>query len=497
MKNKILNYIKVAAFLIFVAICVLGASILVKRKDSDYKYAPFFEQAREGNIDILFMGSSHVINGINPVQLYRDYGYTSYNMGGHGSVMQATYWELIEALDYCTPKWVVVDAYMLEKNYQYLDVMDDSYGETEKKTSVDQLHLNMDAWPLGKLKIAAVSDLIQDKNVRNEFLFDFIVYHSRWEELTGNDYKALSGKQDRTGLFGAEMRKEVELAPYDTPDPAPEQMLPEHTVGQEYLLKIIDECQRRGIGVVVSYLPFCATTEDKLAANSAGAIANAYGVPYVNMLNADIIDVYSDLNDTGHLNISGAAKVTEFWGQWFVVHGDLTDHRGDARYEAYENAVAEYMDENRDFLIENDDLYSDLEMLMLNDVSCVVYFNQDSNAFNDERLKNLVSQIADSQKVIRAKGPYILINDAATYTKYEANGTETLNGVSTGLGTMVYQPVELLFRLLYPMEDESMNYLYDDNHINYDIQLIAYDKEDGEVICHKYYRSYGDRYRID
>ena len=165
MKKRIINLIKIALFAAVVLACIVVAATVVRRKESNDKYADFFTQAEKGNIDVLFMGSSHMINGVNPASLYKDYGITSYNMGGHGSVMQATYWELIEALDYCSPKWVVVDAYMLEKNYQYLDVMNENTPQEDIDTSIDQLHLNMDCWPLNRLKLAAISDLIQDKQI--------------------------------------------------------------------------------------------------------------------------------------------------------------------------------------------------------------------------------------------------------------------------------------------------------------------------------------------
>ena len=495
MKKKVFDLLKILVFLAILAVCILGAVNLVRRSDSAYKYDVFFEQAQKDNIDVLFMGSSHVINALDPVMLYRDYGFTSYNMGGHGSVMQETYWELIEALDYCTPKWVVVDACMLEKNYQYIDLMGENNSDQDRTTSIKQLHLNMDAWPLNKLKIAAVKDLVKDPSVQREFLFDFIAYHSRWNELTSQDYKKLFGNGEKTTHFGAEMRKEVELSPTFFPSPDSGQELSEHTVGAEYLMKIIDECQRKGIGVVVTYLPFCATMEDKLAANTTGTIANMYGVPYLNMLNMDIIDLYTDLNDTGHLNITGAAKVTDFVGKWLSENGDLADHRGDAAYSCYDECVESLGKENISFILESGNLYAVLEMLALDDVSCVVYFNQDSGSFCDESAKKLVQNITGTDKVYTVSGPYVMIKDVAAKAVYEAGDGESIDGAVTGLGTLVYQPVEKLFRFLYPKEDESINYLYNDDHALDDIQVIIYDNESGEILGHKYFRSYGNTYR--
>ena len=497
MKTKVLNICKAAVFLLLLVICLMAAVIVVKRKESSYKYADFFEKAKKDQIDVLFMGSSHVINAVNPATLYRNYGITSYNMGGHGSVMQATYWELIEALDYCKPQWVVVDAYMLEKDYQYLDVMEENADPGDINTSVEQLHLNMDAWPLNRLKLAAVKNLIQDQDKRNQFLFDFIVYHDRWSELDANDYRALTGNADRNKLFGAEMRYEVEKTPASYPNPEEGALLSGHTVGQEYLRKIIDECQRDGIGVVVTYLPFCADTEDKVAANSAGVVASEYGVPYINMLDKDIIDIRTDLNDTGHLNASGAEKVTRYLGDWLTGNDEFTDHRGDAAYSDWQEKSDRYYAELTDRATMEEDLYTELEILSLNEVSSVIYFNQGSLAFRDDTLRKMVSNIAGTDNIYQANGPYILINDAGSSQCYEAFDDGFLGGVPTAMGNMIYQPVEARFRFLYAQENEDMNYLYDDEHTDFDIQVIIYDRNSGEVLGHRYFRSFGNNYRVD
>lgn len=495
MKRKLINIIKISLFAALAVFLLFAASGILERKDSDYKYSDFFDQAKKENIDVLFLGSSHVINAINPLDLYENYGYTSYNMGGHGSVLPATYWELIESLDYCTPKWVVVDAYMLEKDYQYLDVMESNANKDEINTSVDQLHLNMDCFPLNRLKIAAINDLIMDSEIRKEFLMDSLIYHGRWSELTEADYRAFWGNSDNNPMFGAEMRYDVERAPVFYPDPEPGQVLENHTMGQEYLMKIIDECQRRGIGVLVTYLPFCATTTDKIAANSTGNLAAIYGVPYINMLDMDIIDIYTDLNDIGHLNVTGAKKVTDYIGNWLNENADLMDHRGDDRYSDYAEKVSDYHLALTELILDNADLYTELDLLSLSEVGEVVYFNQESQVFTDKTVKKLVANISGTDKIDIDDGPYILIDDVASGNIYEACKDEMIDGAQTAMGSLVYQPVEKRFRFLYAKENEELNYLYDDEHIDHDIRIIIYDKQTGELLGQTYYRSYGNTYR--
>ena len=70
---------------------------------------------------------------------------------------------------------------------------------------------------------------------------------------TIDDYKALTGTADRNELFGAEMRYGIELTPGIYPNPEDDSGLGGETIGEEYLRKIIDECQRNDIGVFLWY----------------------------------------------------------------------------------------------------------------------------------------------------------------------------------------------------------------------------------------------------
>ncbi len=494
MKSFVKNLIKSILFLAALLICIFVATVVVRRKDSAFKYDDFFDKAAKNQIDVLFIGSSHVINGINPTVLFEEYGITSYNMGGHGSVMQATYWELMEALQYCKPKYVVVDTFLLQKDYQYLDVMYEDSSEDDRRTSVDQLHLNMDVWPLNDLKIAAVKDLIKDKDIQKEFLFDFIKYHGRWDELDHNDYKALTGTEERNNLFGAEMRYGMELTPGIYPNPEDSDGLGGDTVGEDYLRRIIDECQKNDIGIIVTFLTCSATTDDKRATDSARIISEEYDVPFFNMQELGVVDLYTDLNDTGHMNAMGAMKATRFVGDILSKDEDMVDHRGDDAYRDWQEKSDAFYRNIYELAVSSDNIYQQLNYLSSGDVSAVLYINDESQAFRDSQIQRLIHNFTKTPKIYHTDGPYIMINDVRSGKTYEASEAESLDGIETSLGTMHYQPVEHLFRLLYSDEDPDTNYLYDDSKIDYDIQIITYDNDTGEVLSHEYYRSYGCDY---
>ncbi|MBE5830005.1 MAG: hypothetical protein E7305_11200 [Butyrivibrio sp.] len=493
MKIKISSIIKTVAFLCVTVLCILATTVVLRSKESEYKYADFFDRADQ--IDVLFLGSSHVINAINPAVLFGEYGITSYNMGGHGSVMQSTYWELIEALQYCTPKAVVVDTYLLQKDYKYLDEMFEDSSDEDRATSVAQLHLNMDCWPMDKLKVAAVNDLIADKEIRKQFYEPFYVYHNRWEELDKNDYLAVLGKGDRNDLFGAEMRYGMELTPGIYPGPDDHDGLGGQTVGEEYLRKIIDECQRRGIDVYVTFLTCSASTDDKRAVDSARIICDAYEVPLIDMQELGVVDLYTDLNDTGHMNANGAIKATKYIGQILADSGELTDHRGDKAYDYWQNSADAFFDRIYHLGTASGSVYQQLNYLAgAGSVSSIVYINDGSQAFGDDQFHRLIHNFTATPKIYHTDGPYIMIRDAASGKVYEASGKESLDGIETSLGTVHYQPVEHLFRIFYTDEDPENNLLYDDDKFEYDIQIISYDAESGEILSHDYYKSYGSNY---
>ena len=158
---------------LFVGIGLHYLSWIVERKDSYRKYEPFYQQ--EENFDVLFIGQSHVLNGIFPMELWNEYGIVSYNMAGHGNRLATTYWVMKNALDYTQPKLIVVDCGML--------------AQEDKTGLAEQVHLSLDHFPLSENKIAAIEDLFPEDDTKWDFLWKFSTYHNRWNTLTSEDYE--------------------------------------------------------------------------------------------------------------------------------------------------------------------------------------------------------------------------------------------------------------------------------------------------------------------
>lgn len=397
-KSKWNNYIQrailCAAFTGVLMLVLFCASRIVERKESAEKNGSFLTEAAAGHIDGLLIGSSHVINGINPAQIYEETGCTVYNLGGHGSTLPVTYWTLVNALDYCTPRVVFVDTYMVEKDYQYLDINvegDDHHTDS----AVDQLHEVMDVFPDTANKRAAVADLIQDPETRLEFSADFIKYHSRWSSLTRKDLTEAFHVESTT-LMGAEMRYAVTdevshygLLPADDMDTT-------ETVGKAYLRRIIELCQSRGIVPVIIQVPFEEDPEFQRAANSCRLIADEYGIPFVNLRYVEnLINDYSDLQSQTHLSAYGACKVTQYFGAHTLQDLGLSDHRGESGYAAWESAAVKWHEEILEAATDPHDLYAALMLLQFEDVTSKVVVREDSTLFQDSVLAQTLADLEE------------------------------------------------------------------------------------------------------
>lgn len=479
--------VKEVTLIAIAAIVMQAVFKVVERKESYEKYADFFDLADQ--IDVLYLGSSHVINGVNPVQIFEQYGYTGYNMGGHGSVIPTTYWELMLALEYCTPKVVFVDAYMLEKDYQYIDVMDGNASADDLNTSVEQLHLNMDCWPYSDVKKAAIEDLIYDTDLHQDFLFDFELYHERWIELDKNDFLRLNGTSDRNLLMGGEKRTLVH-GTYTLADSG--QRLSEETVSMQYLRKIIEECQSRNIEVVTMFLPLAQLQDqDMAAAATTEQISAEYGIPCLNMIqDTSIVNLYTDFNDSGHLNVGGMNRVSAYLGKWLNENEGsiLTDHRGDSFYSRWTDRVVQSHEAESSLVESSDNAYSAL--LTLYDETTfdyIVYIKGNSSAYTNVAFLQLVEELSGTTEVETAAavgGPYLLLHGVADGADIlEISGDQQPAPFGSVLGNITYLGLHD-FAAIYVNDDTQNNFLDMNEHYNDDVQILLINKDTGEVYSH-------------
>lgn len=322
--------ISTLCFVLILVLLINGLTFVTRDKNEADMIYPYYAE-QENSLDVLFVGSSHMMCGIYPMELYHQYGIASYDFTSSALVLPQAYYQVVEALKTQTPKVLV------------LDISGVAYNDT-KVGSPEYVHVQFDNMKWSLNKIEAIHDLIEDPSDRLEYYFPLLKFHTRWKELQPEDFQPITGvsKGARFSETVLETVGGIEIMPEDFVTPIAE-------YSETYLRKILNYCRDQDVSVVLLNLPALPSKTSQGTYNAVFAIAEEYGVSYLNLLHhLDAIgfDFTTDLRDTSHCNRSGAEKVTLYVGNYLKEHYELPDRRDDpeyaptwdAAYEAYASA---------------------------------------------------------------------------------------------------------------------------------------------------------------
>lgn len=371
---------------------------ITERKYSVQKYHDFFEDDQD--YDVLFLGSSHVIDGISPMKIWNDYGITSYNLGGHSNTIPTSYWILMNALDYTTPKVVVIDGYLLGSPYK---ISGDNYSSA---------HNSFDAFPLSMTKVKGIYDLMEDPSIEAGLtdgsitesekrapiglLWDFSVYHTRWTELTEDDFdfqiNKNKGAEDRVAVCGIGIGEDDSVAELQG-------------TSVEYLDKIVEVCNSKGIKVLLVYLP--ARNGYQPEGKWLMQYAEKNNLSCIDFFETDCINTSIDYSDqSGHLNPSGANKVSDYIAEYLAENYGLVSHKDDSNYDSWKTDFEEYGQYKTDLLISQTNLSCYLMLLNESLFECKVTCDETFSSQYSELLNN-ISTLGECQKSIKNDFEYI------------------------------------------------------------------------------------------
>lgn len=381
-KKNLLHCLEAALFCAVLAGVLWALSGLMERKASRNQFGPFLKEPQQ--YDVLFFGDSRFVNCLFPMELWEDYGITGYNLSCYGNTLPVDYWMMMNAFDYASPKVVVLAVNGVRKDLKVTG-------------SSGDLHTALDFLPLSRTKVQAVWDLTDEPyakdddgnhyaDMRWEYLLTLGKYHDRWDELTPNDFTGRPNVQK-----GADMM--VGVAPtedYNIIDD--DQYAEEEGVGYAYLRRMIEECQNRGVEILLVHLPYPASENSQMNANTVGSIAEAYGVQFIDFVRLDSVTDYAvDCYDQqAHLNPSGGLKVTDFIGAYLAEHYGLSDHRGDAEYANWQEDGRNYAAYKRGVILGQSELPNLLVMLHDDSVSVRIAIRAQAGLYGDDQMLTLL-----------------------------------------------------------------------------------------------------------
>ena len=255
-----------------------------------------FDDLPKDSLDYLVLGSSNVFMNINPIEIMEKYNYYGYDYATPVQPIYLSEYYLKDALKTQSPRVVILDALGI-------GFYEDS--------SEEYTHLSLDYMDLDKEKIEAISYIPYDKE---EYYFDFMKYHSRWESLFKDDLDSLEYNDKENFLGYVPAYTTAGVTEGDFLESGEEVAISSKV--KDSFARITKICENNGIKLVVIKTPRIGWTEQmSLATNE---LCLEYDVDYYdfNMIVDELeLDINGDFCDGGsHLNEVGANKVSDYLG---------------------------------------------------------------------------------------------------------------------------------------------------------------------------------------
>ena len=281
--------------------------------------AEYYQEEKDH--DVIFVGDCELYENISPQVLWDEYGINSYIRGSAQQLIWQSYYLMEETLRYEKPKAIVFNVLSLK------------YNEPQKE-AYNRMTLDGMRWSMSKVHSIEASMLPEENFI--EYVFPILRYHSRYSSLTEDDLTYLV-KKDAVTHNGYYMRVDVRLAE-NVPEGKP---LGDYTFGENamsYLVKMNELCKENGVELILVKAPSLYPYWYDEWEEQVEVFAKENDLKYYNFLKATDeigLDFTEDTYDAGlHLNLSGAEKLSRYFGRILSEECGIESRRGDAALEA-------------------------------------------------------------------------------------------------------------------------------------------------------------------
>ena len=322
----------IAVLLVFVAVFCLVTQLLTPKYMTALVEGSMISQyyRESGNHDVVFIGDCEVYANYSPMEMYRSQGITAYIRGTSQQLIWQSYYVLKETLKYETPKAVVFNVNAMR------------YGEPVKE-AFNRLTIDQMRWSEEKIGIIQAS-MTEEEDFLS-YVFPILRYHSRFDELTQEDWEYFFKVKDNT-YNGYLVNKNINpvgalpakrpLADYQFAD-----------ICYDYLDKITALCKENGVELILvkapSLYPYWYEQYDEQMAD----YARENGLAYYNFaacIEEIGLDFQVDTYDAGlHLNHTGAEKLSRYFARILAENHQIPDRRTDSKIAAiYDEKLKRY-----------------------------------------------------------------------------------------------------------------------------------------------------------
>lgn len=325
--------LKTAKLLLFAVLflVIYSYSREVLRNKSESEALGVIMKQPNDTYDVILCGPSHMQYAVQPALLFGEFGIASCNTSTAAQSIPTTYYVIKEMVERHDPELVVLDLFCL--------------FYPENFFAPARFHQAIDNFNLSPTKVEAVLDLADES--QSEYLINYLLYHTRWKELTRDDYKVHDEYHEKYQHHMIRYAYPEPFTPvYDKAD------VPD--VPLEYLKKIVDYCKETDTELLLTVIPYRADIDNNDTSailqqqmyNTVEELAKQWDVEYFNALHhldEMSFDFSTDMIEWSHINAYGAEKVTRYYGKMIKDNYDIPDRSQDEKYLEWHEDYKEYL----------------------------------------------------------------------------------------------------------------------------------------------------------
>lgn len=348
---RVILFALIFAFLFYNVSAVLQTKWIYPTTRNQEKYLPEDLYALDENsLDVLVLGSSQVVGGINPVAMYDEAGLSAFNCAGSLQSIVSNYYWMMEAFKKQDPSVVVLDVSCLFEplsafqEQKTMDGMRFSRNKIEMAQTINELQKSETARKNeeGAAEALLTGEEFVETPVEDDFLelmFPFLTYHSRWAELKEEDFQTNFTRDMYYRGFNLIEQCYTEVNPDVIPvdnDDVNEDIREMYVFQLEYFNNIVTWCKANGKELLLIKTPKGSWHASDMV--QVEKLAEGLNVPYLDfnkqeLLNAIGYDARYDMKDVDHLSANGAEKLSRYLARYLKSNYTLPDRRQDPEYD--------------------------------------------------------------------------------------------------------------------------------------------------------------------
>lgn len=323
----------------------LLSPVMIRKYEYKTDYAAMeiargFYAEPENSLDVLYLGSSYMRNGISPLEIWHDYGITGYARSGSQQAPIVSYYLLKEAFYTQSPEVVVYEATFLI-NTQTSEANNYDLRENRLREAIDFMKF-------GPAKLELAREIVEYSSLSYaDLLVPLYRYHERWNDLGEIDFQTLGpapyaykGQYPALTISPYEIREDY-MAEGSCDEPA---ALDSTTA--YYVEKMRTLCRENGAQLVLVCMPKAIWDDNRHAIISE--YAQSRELPFLDYCTDELrseigFDSKTDSGDGGaHLNIIGAGKVSKHLGKYLKEQFQIADKRENEVYAGWNEDYRTY-----------------------------------------------------------------------------------------------------------------------------------------------------------